>query len=43
MNRRILDLAFMLAAGYLLVFTFTADPVSALWGFALPLIDKLLG
>lgn len=43
MNQRMLDLAFMLSAGYLLVFTFTADPVSALWGFAVPLVDKLLG
>lgn len=43
MKARLLDIAAMMAVGYLLALPIVGDPVYALWGCAAPLIDKLLG
>ncbi|EKB28329.1 hypothetical protein [Aeromonas dhakensis] len=43
MKARLLDLAAMMAVGYLLALPIVCDPVSALWGCTAPFIDKLLG
>lgn len=43
MKARLFDWTCMMAVGYLLALTITADPVSALWGMSAPLVDKLLG
>lgn len=43
MKSRLLDIAMMMIAGYLLALVLLGDPVSALWGITAPLIDKLLG
>ncbi|MGU5685217.1 hypothetical protein ACV1DN_13490 [Aeromonas allosaccharophila] len=43
MKARLLDIAAMMAVGYLLALTIVGDPVYALWGCTAPLIDKLLG
>ncbi|WP_323878279.1 hypothetical protein [Aeromonas hydrophila] len=43
MKTRLLDIAAMMAVGYLLALPIVGDPVAALWGCTAPLIDKLLG
>lgn len=43
MKARLFDWGCMMVLGYVLALSLTADPVSALWGCAVPLVDKLLG
>lgn len=43
MKNRLLDIAMMMDAGYLLALLLLGDPVSALCGITAPLIDKMLG
>ncbi|MGY4028249.1 hypothetical protein ACW5WQ_20245 [Aeromonas rivuli] len=42
MKARLLDIACMMAVGYLLALPIVGDPVYALWGCTAPLVDKLL-
>ena len=43
MKARLLDIAVMMAVGYLLALPIVGDPVHALWGCTAPLVGKLLG